>query len=337
MVGYPESITDPSYRGQILVQTYPLIGNYGVFPSHFESDGPKIEGYVIHELCRTPSHWASEVALDDWLEESGVPGIECVDTRMITKKIRVKGTMLGILWTYKKGEEPDVDELRREVKQVQDPNKRSLAYEVATDIVKKFDVGSDLNVVLMDCGVKLSIVNNIMRRGFNVIQVPPKTSASKILDMAPVAVIISNGPGDPKMYREVIETTRQIIEERIPTLGICLGCQILALSLGGDTYKLKFGHRGQNHPCLDLNTKRCYITSQNHSFAIEGESVKRAGLEVTLINANDKTVEGIGHQGLPIMAVQFHPEASPGPNDTNFLFNKFFDGLRMNSGGVSHA
>jgi carbamoyl-phosphate synthase small subunit len=211
-----------------------------------------------------------------------------------------------------------------------------LAYEVATDRVKRFDVGSDLSIVLVDCGVKSSIIKNIMRRGFNVIQVPPKTSASEILGMAPVGVVLSNGPGDPKMCREVIEATRQIIEERVPILGICLGCQILALSLGGDTYKLKFGHRGQNHPCLDIDTGRCYITSQNHGFAVDEESAKRIGFKVSLINANDKTVEGIAHQSLPLMAVQFHPEASPGPNDTNFLFDEFFSKLRK-SRGVPHV
>lgn len=336
MVGYPESITDPSYKGQILMQTYPLVGNYGVSQSHFESDHPQIEGYVIRELCREPSHWSSEMTLDDWLEGSGIPGIEGVDTRMLTKRIRIKGTMLGILLTYEKGDEPNVSALKDEAKHIPDPNKRDLAYEVATDRVKRFDVGSDLSIVLVDCGVKSSIIKNIMRRGFNVIQVPPKTSASEILGMAPVGVVLSNGPGDPKMCREVIEATRQIIEEKVPILGICLGCQILALSLGGDTYKLKFGHRGQNHPCLDIDTGRCYITSQNHGFAVDEESAKRIGFKVSLINANDKTVEGIAHQSLPLMAVQFHPEASPGPNDTNFLFDEFFSKLRK-SGGVPHV
>ena len=231
MVGYPESITDPSYKGQILMQTYPLVGNYGVFPNHFESDHPQIEGYVIHELCRQPSHWSSAMTLDDWLEGCGVPGIEGVDTRMLTKKIRIKGTMLGILWTYEKGNEPNISELKDEVKNIPDPNRRELAYEVATDRVKRFGGGSEKNIVLVDCGVKSSIIKNIMERGFNVIQVPPKTSAKQILDMNPVGVVLSNGPGDPKMCSDVIEATRQIIEEKIPILGICLGCQILALSL----------------------------------------------------------------------------------------------------------
>ncbi|MDQ1279115.1 MAG: carbamoyl-phosphate synthase small subunit [Thermoproteota archaeon] len=336
MVGYPESITDPSYKGQILMQTYPLVGNYGVFPDHFESDHPQIEGYIIHELCRQPNHWSSIITLDDWLEESGVPGIEGVDTRMLTKKIRISGTMLGILWTYEKENEPNISKLKDEVKNILDPNKRELAYEVATDKVKRFDIGSEKNIVLIDCGVKSSIIKNIMSRGFNVIQVPPKTSASQIIDMNPLGVVLSNGPGDPKMYSEVIQTTRQIVDEKVPIFGICLGCQILALSLGGDTYKLKFGHRGQNHPCIDLETGRCYITSQNHGYAVDEESTKRIGFNITLINANDKTVEGIVHRSLPLMAVQFHPESSPGPHDTNFLFDQFLNKLNKN-GGFPHA
>jgi len=337
MVGYPESITDPSYNGQILLQTYPLIGNYGIFSEHFESDSPKIKGYVIHELCKEPSHWSSELSLDDWLEKSGVPGIENVDTRMLTKKIRVNGTMLGILWTYEKGKKPDVNKLKEEVKRIEDPNKSDLAYQVATNEVQKIEVGSDFHVVLIDCGVKKSIIHNITARGFNVTIVPPKSPVSMILDMEANAVVLSNGPGDPKKCLEVIESTRQIIENRIPLLGICLGCQIVALSMGGDTYKLKFGHRGQNHPCIDLDSGRCYITSQNHGFSVDAHSAKKAGLKITFINANDKTVEGLAHPRLPIITTQFHPEASPGPYDSNFVFDQFFNTLCVNQRGTSHT
>jgi carbamoyl-phosphate synthase small subunit len=323
MVGYTEAITDPSYHGQILVQTYPLIGNYGVSPTHYESDGPKIEGYVVRELCREPSHWTSETTLDEWLTETGVPGIEHVDTRMLTKCIRNKGTMKGLLQVYEDGKLPNLNELRKEVRRIQDPNERELAYDVATDRIRKHNAGGDFEVALIDCGVKSSMIRNIVRRGVNVVQFPPKSRAEEIIDTNPLGVIISNGPGNPKMYAEVIETTRRIIAANIPVFGICLGCQILALSLGGDTYKLKFGHRGQNHPCIDLESGRCFITSQNHGFAIDAKSLERNGLEVTLINANDRTVEGFKHRNLPLMAVQFHPEASPGPNDTNDLFDRF--------------
>jgi len=335
MVGYPESITDPSYAGQILIQTYPLIGNYGVNTKHFESDGPKIEGYVVHELCRQPSHWSSELHLDEWLETNGVPGISGVDTRFLTQKIRTQGTMLGILSVYENGDKPDLKALLEEVKTVEDPNKRKLAYEVATKDVKHFDVGGDLTVVLIDCGVKLNIIRNLMARGLNVMIVPPQTSAETILASRPDGVVLSNGPGDPKVYVEVIETTRRLIESHVPIMGICLGCQILALALGGETYKLKFGHRGQNHPCIEVDGRRCYITSQNHGFAVRPESLEGTGLKVTLINANDKTVEGVKHISLPAFAVQFHPEASPGPNDTNVLFDAFLEEIRR--GGMPPA
>jgi len=333
MVGYPESITDPSYAGQILIQTYPLIGNYGVCMRHLESDRPQIEGYVVHELCREPSHWSSELQLDEWLVASGIPGIAGVDTRSLTQKIRTQGTMLGILSVYE--DEPDLGALQEEAKTVEDPNKRKLAYEVASKDMRRFDVGSNLTVVLIDCGVKLSIIRNLMARGLNVVVVPPQTSAEAILAIQPDGVVLSNGPGDPKVYVEVIETTKKLVGSRVPIMGICLGCQILALALGGETYKLKFGHRGQNHPCIEVDGKRCYITSQNHGFAVRQESLKGTGLKVALLNANDRTVEGIRHVSLPIFAVQFHPEASPGPNDTNALFDAFLEEVRK--AGMRHA
>ena len=323
MVGYPESISDPSYAGQILVQTYPLIGNYGVTTKNLESDHPQIEGYVVHELCDVPSHWSSELTLDEWLEENRVPGISGVDTRFLTQTIRTKGTMLGILAVYEHGDEPDFEQLRREAKTILDPNKRKLAYEVASKDAKLFDVGGDSTVVLVDCGVKASITRNLMNRGVNVLVVPPEKPAEEILAAEPSGVVFSNGPGDPAIYNEVIDTARSVVAAGLPVFGICLGCQVLALALGGKTYKLKFGHRGQNHPCVEANGKRCFITSQNHGFAVDADSLKGTGLEVTLINANDRTVEGVRHKSLPVFAVQFHPEASPGPNDTNYFFDAF--------------
>lgn len=329
MVGYPEAITDPSYNGQILMQTYPLIGNYGICPSHFESDAPKIEGYIVHELCREPSHWASKMTLDAWLENKGIPGIERVDTRMLTKKIRIYGVMLGIVWVYKKGNEPDLDELLKEAKHIPDPNKTDLVAEVATKKIQRLSVKGNYHVVLVDCGVKKSIVRSLLDRKVNVTIVPPHTSADKILDMAPHGILLSNGPGDPKMVPYLIKTVKQLIETSIPIMGICLGNQILALAFGGDTYKLKFGHRGQNHPCVELDTGRCYITSQNHGYAVKTKSLKGTGLRVTYLNANDKTVEGLAHRKKPIFAVQFHPEASPRPEDTLHLFDRFLKNLEV--------
>ncbi len=324
MVGYTEALTDPSYHGQILTQTYPLIGNYGVSRRHFESDGPKVRGYVIHELCRNPSHWSMEQTLDEWLEKSGIPGIEGVDTRMLTKKIRVNGTLLGLLVVREKGDLPHLEELKQEVQRVPDPNRRTLAYDVATRHIQRHNVTGDRRVALVDCGVKNSIIHNLVQRSCEVVQVPPQTPAVTILDLEPQAIVLSNGPGDPKTCTEVIDATATFIQEQVPLFGICLGCQIITLALGGDTYKLLYGHRGHNHPCLDVNTGRCYITSQNHGYAIDENTIDETGLRITLINANDNTVEGIEHKTLPICAVQFHPEASPGPMDTNVYFDQFF-------------
>ncbi len=327
MVGYTEALTDPSYHGQILIQTYPLIGNYGVSRSHFESSRPKVRGYVIHELCRQPSHWSAELTVDAWLEEEGIPGIENVDTRLLTKRLRVKGTQLGLLLVKERGDLPGIEELRAEVQNVLDPNTRQLAYEVATSEIKCFEGRFDKSVVLIDCGVKNSIITNILKLGYTVYQVPPTISTQKILDLEPEAVVLSNGPGDPKKYHEVITTTSTLIEEQIPLMGICLGSQIICLALDGDTYKLKFGHRGQNHPCIDVETGRCYITSQNHGYVVDEATLHQTGLQVQLINANDKTVEGITHHEHFVRAVQFHPEASPGPLDYNFYFTQFFTDL----------
>lgn len=323
MVGYTEGITDPSYKGQILMQTYPLVGNYGVYPEHFESDGPKIEGYAIRELCRDPSHWSSRMSLDEWLMKSGVPGIEGVDTRALTKKIRVHGVMKGILITYEAEHEPNIDDLLSEARNIPDPNKRDLASEVATDKPRRFGEGGKPRVTVIDCGVKMSIIRSLLRRGVEVTLMPPKSSTDDILGLHSNGVVVSNGPGDPKIGRNAIKTVKELAETRMPILGICLGNQILALALGGDTYKLKFGHRGQNHPCIDLSSGRCYITSQNHGFAVDEKSLRGTGLSVSFVNANDKTIEGLIHRNLPVSAVQFHPEASPGPNDTAYLFDNF--------------
>jgi len=331
MVGYVESITDPSYNGQILTQTYPLIGNYGVCPEHFESDGPKIRGYVIRELCFEPSHWASKKTLNEWLEEAGIPGIYGVDTRMLTKKLRVYGVMLGILHVYSPKEKPSIEEIKKEVKHIPDPNKTDLAKEVSVKKPIQHEVNGKYGVVLIDCGVKRSILQNILARKLNVIQVPIDTSTDKILSENPDGIVISNGPGDPKMVPYLVETVKQLLEVKIPIFGICLGCQILALAFGGDTYKLKFGHRGQNHPVVDLETERCFITSQNHGYAINPESLPE-DVKITFLNVNDKTVEGIKHEKLPVFAVQFHPEAAPGPYDTGFLFDIFIRNIENYKG-----
>jgi len=331
MVGYPESLTDPSYKGQILTFTYPLVGNYGVPPydlengvlKYFESDDIKATGFVIHELCKNPFHWASTRTLDKWLKDEDIPGIYGIDTRRLTKKLRVKGVMLGILKVCEENEEPDLPKLLNEVKSVQDPNSTDLVKEVTVKEPIRYDSGGNKLAVLIDCGVKYGILRNLLKRGFDVIRVPYDFSAEEILAHNPDGVIISNGPGDPKQCVKTIETVRELVDEDMPMMGICLGTQILALALGGDTYKLKYGHRSQNQPALDLETGRCYITTQNHGYTAERDSLKDTGLDVWFMNANDKTVEGVKHKSKPAFALQWHPEASPGPYDTEFLFDRF--------------
>jgi carbamoyl-phosphate synthase small subunit len=331
MVGYPESLTDPSYKGQILTFTYPLIGNYGVpsydlengVPRYFESENIKARGLVIHELCKNPYHWASTKTLDEWLKNEDVPGIYGIDTRKLTKKLRVKGVMLGILQVCEEGEEPNLEKLLKEVKTIQDPNSINLVKEVTIKEPVRYEVGGNKVAVLIDCGIKHGILRTLLKQGMDVIRVPYDFSAEQILEYKPDGVIISNGPGNPKQCTETIESVRELVEEDIPIMGICLGTQILALALGGDTYKLKYGHRSQNQTVIDLETKRCYITTQNHGYAANRDSLKGTGLEVWFMNANDKTVEGVKHKSKPTFAFQWHPEASPGPYDTKFLFDKF--------------
>jgi carbamoyl-phosphate synthase small subunit len=329
MVGYTEALTDPSFKGQILVMSYPLIGNYGVpsynltdqwgLPKYFESGNIQIKGLVVSELCIYPSHPYSVKSLNEWLYEEKVPGIEDIDTREIIKRIRKKGTMMGILEVSY--EDINVEKLIKEIKNVKKYDEIDFSQEISKEI--KIFENKGPTVVLIDCGVKLSIIRNILERGFRVIKVPYDVSYDEILSYNPAGVIISNGPGNPKKFVKTIETVREIIENKIPTLGICLGNQIIALSLGGDTFKLKYGHRGQNKPCIELTNYVNYITSQNHGYAVDPEKLKGTGLEIWWINADDKTIEGIKHKDLPVIAVQFHPEASPGPYDTTFIFDIF--------------
>jgi carbamoyl-phosphate synthase small subunit len=351
MVGYVQSITDPSYRGEILCQTYPLVGNYGVSPLEFESEGPQISGYIVSEQCEHPSHHSSRMSLDTWLERNGVPGISGIDTRELTKALRTKGTMLGILEVGP--DPPDMKNLLDEVQSVEDPNTRDLVDEVtvreplvypaAPDafmnpkpgiaLIEYFDnlsknPSGGLRIAVMDCGVKRGIIQSIQIRGADVIRVPAAFQEDDLLALEPDGVVISNGPGDPKKAGYLSGTLKKIIGEKIPVFGICLGNQILALAMGCDTYKLKFGHRGQNHPVLSRSDGRSYITSQNHGFAVDPESVEKSDLQITYTNGNDETVEGIEHRELPVSAVQFHPEARPGPLDTGFLFDDFLGRIK---------
>jgi carbamoyl-phosphate synthase small subunit len=317
MVGYPEAFTDPSYKGQILVLTYPLIGNYGVPGSerdelgllkNFESDKIQISGLIIADYSREYSHFTAEKSLADWLKENSVPAITGVDTRALTKKLREKGVMLGKLVISE-----DIG--------FEDPNTRNLVAEVSAEEKIVYNEKGTKRVVLIDCGVKNNIIRSLVRRGFCVIRVPWDYDFSKEeVD----ALFISNGPGDPKMCKETITNIAAVMEQGIPVFGICLGNQLLALAAGGDTYKLKYGHRSQNQPCTDTMTGRCYITTQNHGFAADMKKMP-TGWEEWFRNENDGTNEGLRHKEKPFMSCQFHPEATPGPVDTEFLFDKFWE------------
>jgi len=321
MTGYVEALTDPSYKGQILMMTYPLIGNYGVCREDFESDGVKVEGFVVRELCRKPSNWRSEMSVDELLKEYGVVGIEGVDTRMLTKKIRIHGSMKAAI-----GVGIEREKLIRMARDQPFISDIDLVDKVCVREPKRIDAKGKFEVVLIDCGVKMSIVRQLLKRGINLTLVPYNYPAEKILEMNPDGVFISNGPGDPARVKETIETIRRLIG-KMPMAGICLGHQLTALAFGAKTFKLKFGHHGSNQPTKDLETGRVFISSQNHNFSVDEKTLPK-GFEVTQINLNDRTVEGLRHKELPIITVQYHPEAGPGPHDTYFFFDRFLDLLR---------
>ncbi len=325
MTGYTQSLTDPSYRGQILCQTYPLIGNYGISPDDFESDRPQVQGYIVAEACPAPSHRTSRESLSSWLEKYGLPGIQGIDTRALTKHLRLRGVMLGILETSESV--LDLPRLQEAARQIPDPNRRNLVREAAISQTMVYNPKSTTTVVLLDCGAKESIVRSLVRRKVKVVRLPGEASSAEVMKHGPAGVVISNGPGDPKQCRQTILTVKHLLRDKVPTFGICLGNQILALAAGGSTYKLKFGHRSQNQPCLEEGTERCYITSQNHGYAVDSEKLPE-GWRPWFINANDRTNEGLLHRSGRFMSVQFHPEANPGPTDTEFLFDRFLETLK---------
>lgn len=342
MVGYPEALTDPSYYGQILVLTYPHIGNYGVpsyslkdefgLPRYFESVGIKVRGLVVHELCKHPHHWSSSRSLHQWLYEEGIPGIEGIDTRALVRKLREYGVMKGLIAFFDEGEEIPLENLFKKLKGMEDPNAENLVrYVSPSEPLVHAPEDPKFRIVVIDCGVKFNILRSLLRRKAEVVRVPFDTPADEILEYKPDGVLGSNGPGDPKKVEETIAAVREIVEEHIPFFGICLGNQILALAMGADTYKLKYGHRSQNQPCMEIHSGRCFITSQNHGYAVSIESLRGTDLELWFINVNDKTTEGIRHTRAPAFSVQFHPEASPGPVDTGFLFDKFVEMVRRNA------
>jgi carbamoyl-phosphate synthase small subunit len=362
MVGYTETLTDPSYRGQILCLTYPLIGNYGVpdfnlkdqfgLPRFFESMSIQVRGLIVQNLSASASHWSSIKTLGEWLYDQKIPGIYGIDTRELTKRLRVHGVMMGALNVTSLSSSQRTRKSvagRREIKSISQVTRLDLprikeqlegaSYEginfmpeVSIEEAKFYspaatDSGSPTNrrIVLLDTGTKFSILRNILSLGFSVIRLPWDTDYDSLAAFGPAGVVISNGPGDPEICTTTINTVKRLIEESIPTLGICLGNQILALAAGAKTYKLKYGHRGQNKPCINKNDNTTYITSQNHGYGIDTMSLQKTDFTTWFYNPDDDTVEGIQHRSKPIIGVQFHPEASPGPYDCLFVFEKFRD------------
>ena len=335
--GYNETLTDPSYKGQIVVMTHPLVGNYGVpawekdeygINKYFESDSIKVSGFVVNECCKNPSHYESVKTLNEFLLEEDVPGIEWIDTRAITKILREEGVQVGLLAVFNPGEKPKIDELKEKAKNVDDPNLRHLASEVSTKEVKKFTPTNPKGkVIVIDLGVKHNILRNLVKRKREVILVPYNYSYDKIMSYNPNGVFISNGPGDPAMCKKAIEVARNLIKNNIPTMGICLGNQIIGIAAGGSSYKLKYGHRGGNKTVINPITKQCYITSQNHGFCVK--DFEKGGFSEFLTNIDDESNEGIIHDSKPIFAVQFHPEACPGPLDSLYLFDKFIEQMEL--------
>jgi carbamoyl-phosphate synthase small subunit len=319
MVGYPETFTDPSYKGQIIILTYPLIGNYGVpnpaksshqVEENFESEGLHIKGVIVSEYSENHSHHQSMQSLGEWLKKNNIPAITGIDTRALTQKIRTKGAMLGTLTRDKH----KID--------FYDPNKENLVAQVSIKGPITYKAGPK-HVAIIDCGMKLNILRSFLNRDISVTRVPWNYDIWN-MDQKFDGLFFSNGPGDPSLMKETVDIMKKGFDRKIPTFGICLGSQIMGIAGGGSTYKLKFGHRSQNQPCIDLETGRCYITSQNHGFAVDAKSLK-GDFKPWFENANDQTVEGVKHKSLPFFSVQFHPEATPGPTDTNYLFDKFVD------------
>ncbi|MHB8930710.1 MAG: glutamine-hydrolyzing carbamoyl-phosphate synthase small subunit [Melioribacteraceae bacterium] len=342
MVGYPETLTDPSYKGQILVMTYPLIGNYGIpptsfadnlliskkthypksepnksiswdndLPKYFESDRIQLQALIVSELSESFSHWNSIESLDSWLKRFAVPGIQGIDTRRLTKILREQGTMLGKI------------EIGEEKVEYYNPDIEDLISKVTVSKVEKYGTGKK-RILLIDCGCKKSIITTLLNKKVSVLRVPYDYDIdNEDYD----GVLISNGPGNPVVYDQLVDSAKKLIQKQVPTLGICMGHQILSLAAGAKTYKLKYGHRSQNQPVNQVGSNKCYVTSQNHSFAVDTKSLPR-GWQPWFENLNDYSNEGVIHEKLPFRSVQFHPEAMPGPVDTDFIFDEFLKDVK---------
>ncbi len=356
MTGYQEVLTDPSYRGQIVTMTYTQMGNYGINPEDMESQRPWVEGFVVRENSPVASNWRASTTLDEYLKDNNIAGIEGIDTRMLTRHIRTHGAQIGVITTGVSDPQEAVQTAKDAPRMVgadyvmdvtcQAPRRwigdgydeatpipdRQLQFDVAAELQERsqavsfngrpYEPHRHYRVVCVDCGIKQNILRHLHARGCEVITVPADSTAAQVLSWHPDGVVFSNGPGDPEALGYVIECARDVIGQ-VPVFGICLGQQILGWALGGKTYKLKFGHRGCNHPVKNLSTDRVEITTQNHGFCLDIDSLPQDDVEVTHINLNDDTCEGIRHKHHPMFSVQYHPEAGPGPHDSNYLFDDF--------------
>jgi carbamoyl-phosphate synthase (ammonia) len=333
MVGYPENLTDPSYQGQILNMTSPMVGNYGVpsrtkldehgLPAYFESDKIHCAGLLVQDYSHHYSHWNAESSLGDWLKEQGVPGISGLDTRLLTKKIRNKGALLGRIEVDLSAPVPDFSKMVN-------PNLKNLVAEVSTKEVKVYGKGNPTKIIAVDCGMKFNIIRQLVKRGIELTVVPWNYPFADHMDKFD-GLFLSNGPGDPTMCKETIAQLQKVItvpDDKVkPIFGICLGNQLMGLAAGGKAAKLPFGNRGQNQPVVNHQTGECYITPQNHGYHIEIDSLKD-GWKTLFTNANDGSNEGIAHETRPYFTAQFHPEASSGPTDTEFMFDTFLEACR---------
>lgn len=331
MTGYLETLTDPSYFGQIVTQTFPLIGNYGVIPSDAESMQSWVRGYIVREICDLPNNFRCQKTLDEYLKEQNIVGICGIDTRALTKKLRESGVMNGMLLS---GNEADAFSDEVLINYIEEIKQYKIRLAVESVSISKKDITNSNNleknksnnqvkkVVLWDFGAKANIARELCKRGCEIITVPYDTSAKEITDINPDGIMLSNGPGDPSDNTKIIQEIAKLCESNIPIFGICLGHQLLALARGATTSKLKYGHRGGNHPVKNLETGRVYITSQNHGYAVEAQSLPSFA-KMSFMNVNDGTCEGVKYCDIPAFSVQFHPEACGGPKDTNFLFDDF--------------